>query len=107
MSGRTAAYPPVTATSFWQLMRSTHLLAYKQQLFANGFDDLDALCDMTEEDMLTIGILPAHRRVLHWILREVRCQRLTAARGRDTSKDVHATHTRTYTRGQLSEQLMH
>ena len=83
-------------------MRSTHLLPYRQQLITNGFDDLDALCDMTEDDMLTIGILPAHRRVLHWILRDVRCQGLTTAHGTNVSNDAHATHTRNYARGQRS-----
>jgi hypothetical protein len=47
--------------TFRQFVESADLLAFQDRLLENGFDDIDALCDMTEDDMRTIGI-PADRR---------------------------------------------
>ncbi len=46
--------------TFDQFLESAALLLYHEELLENGFDDIDALCDMTEDDMCRVGI-PAER----------------------------------------------
>ena len=50
--------------TFTQLLRSSGLLPYKARLLVEGFDDVDTLCDMTEDDMVKIGIGYSHRVIL-------------------------------------------
>ena len=50
--------------TFTQLLRSSGLPPYKARLLVEGFDDVGTLCDMTEEDMVKMGIGYSHRLIL-------------------------------------------
>lgn len=68
----------MTTPGFLQVLVAARLLPYQFRLAENGFDDIESLCEMSEDDMRTIGIPPDHRKILQWIFGGVRCQKLAA-----------------------------
>ncbi|KAH6645550.1 hypothetical protein BKA67DRAFT_115784 [Truncatella angustata] len=58
--------------SFAELVQSAGLSPYTARLRENGFDDVTTLCDMTEDDMVEIGLTSYHRTFLDALFTQVR-----------------------------------
>lgn len=58
--------------SFARLLESTGLEPYRAQLVDNGFDDVAALCDMSEQDMAMFAVPVAQRPALRALFSSVR-----------------------------------
>jgi hypothetical protein len=67
----------VTLT-FLQLLESAGLLPYQAQLLDNGFDDVDSLCDMIDDDMIKLGIAAEHRRTSYGLFTRLRSAKTAA-----------------------------
>lgn len=76
-------------TAFSHLLTSANLLPYRGRLLENGFDDIETLSDMTEADMRTIGIPLRLRKVLEWLLADVRWQTVAAAQTDAGKRSYH------------------
>ncbi|CAI6100626.1 unnamed protein product, partial [Clonostachys chloroleuca] len=63
--------------SFLQLLEYTGLLAYQDRLHDNGFDDVDALCDMTKDDLAKLSITAIQWETLDKIFSGIRSMRAT------------------------------
>ncbi|KAK7219273.1 hypothetical protein V2G26_007276 [Clonostachys chloroleuca] len=63
--------------SFLQLLEYTGLLAYQDRLHDNGLDDVDALCDMTKDDLAKLSITAFQWETLDKIFSGIRSIRAT------------------------------
>lgn len=76
-SSNTSQFPRKLA--FSQILEFCGLLSYRARLLSEGFDDAETLCDMTDDDMVIMGIRRNHRETLQRIFTQLRSDATDAA----------------------------
>lgn len=64
---------------FLELLHAASLSSYLIQLQNNGFDDVDALCNITKGDLIKLDIPTDQWETTEGIFLKVRCKRATNA----------------------------